>query len=169
MSHRYLILGLLADEPMTGYDIKKRVVSALSVATNASYGTLYPMLHKLLREGAVEVQEIPQVSRPSKKVYRISDQGQRELNDWLKQPPAADQIRREFLLKLYLGKDLPSTDLLSLVSSRRDEAEALLRTLRSESKTTSNLRQAWVMEYALSLCQAEIDWLTRLESQIGAA
>ena len=87
MSHQYLILGLLADEPMTGYDIKKRVVSALSMATSASYGTLYPTLHKLLKEGSVEVQEIPQVSRPSKKVYSITDQGKEVLRGWLQQPP----------------------------------------------------------------------------------
>lgn len=169
MSHRYLILGLLADEPMTGYDIKKRVASVLSAATNASYGTLYPTLHKLLDDGSVEVQEIPQVGRPSKKVYRITDQGRQELLGWLKQPPVADQIRREFLLKLYLGKDLPVSDLLSLVSSRRDEAEALLKTLRSERQTTSNLRQTWVMDYALSLCEAELHWLANLESQLGVA
>lgn len=169
MSHRYLILGLLAEQPMTGYDIKKRVEAALSAATNASYGTLYPTLHKLLNENAVDVQEVPQMSRPSKKVYRITDTGRRELHDWLRQPPAADQIRREFLLKLYLGKDLPPSELLGLVVARRGEAEAMLKTLRTEQKTISNPRQAWVMEYALSLCKAEIDWLTQLESKIGAA
>jgi PadR family transcriptional regulator, regulatory protein AphA len=169
MSHRYLILGLLAEQPMTGYDIKKRVEAALRAATNASYGTLYPTLHKLLKEGAVEVQEVPQVSRPSKKVYRITEKGRREVDRWLKQPPASDQIRREFLLKLYLGKDLPAEDLQSLVSSRRDEAEAMLRTLRAEQKGVNNPRQAWVMDYALSLCKAEIDWLAQLQAQIGVA
>jgi DNA-binding PadR family transcriptional regulator len=90
------------ESPMSGYDIKKQVNAVLSAATNASYGTLYPTLHKLLKEGAVEMQEVEQRGRPSKKVYRITDQGRRELREWLKQPAAADQIRREFLLKLYL-------------------------------------------------------------------
>src|SRR5690606_17582992 len=104
MSHRYLILGLLAERPMSGYDIKKHTNSALGTATNASYGTLYPMLHKLLEEGAVEMQEISQQGRPAKKLYRITDQGRAELQAWLKQPAAADQIRREFLLKFYLAR-----------------------------------------------------------------
>ncbi|MBC8099672.1 MAG: PadR family transcriptional regulator [Armatimonadetes bacterium] len=167
MSHRYLILGLLAEQPMTGYDIKKRVEAALSAATNASYGTLYPTLHKLLRESAVQVQEVLQVSRPSKKVYHLTEVGRQELYAWLKQPPAADQVRREFLLKLYLGKDLPDRDVLTLIISRRGEAESLLKTLRAGQKTISNPRQGWVMEYALSLTKAEIDWLAKLEAQIG--
>lgn len=155
---------------MTGYDIKKRVEAALSAATNASYGTLYPTLHKLLKEDAVGVQEVPQISRPSKKVYWITDKGRQEVDLWLKQPPAADQIRREFLLKLYLGKDLPARDLLSLVASRRGEAEALLRSLRTEQKIiNTNPRQAWVMDYALSMCKAEIDWLMQLEARISVA
>jgi PadR family transcriptional regulator AphA len=169
MSHRYLILGLLAESPMTGYDIKKQVKSALSAVTNASYGTLYPTLHKLLLEGAIEVQEIPQASRPAKKVYYLTGAGRELLDDWLRQPPAADQIRREFLLKLYLAKDLPPEDLRHMLVSRRGEAEAMLRSLRTELKLAKDDRQVWIIDYAVSMCQAEIDWLTQLEARIGAA
>src|SRR5215510_6189840 len=123
MSHRYLILGLLMESPMSGYDIKKRVHSALGAATQASYGTLYPMLHKLLAEDAVEVQEIEQQGRPSKKIYRITERGKREVQMWLKQPAAADQIRREFLLKLYLARHLPPHEMLELVMARREETQ----------------------------------------------
>lgn len=169
MSHRYLILGLLAERPMTGYDIKKRVKNALSAATNASYGTLYPTLHKLLTEGAIEVQEVPQVSRPSKKVYHLAAKGRKELEEWLRQPPAADQVRREFLLKLYLAKDMAADDVRQLLATRRGETEATLKSLRMEMKTVMNARHAWVLDYALSLYQAEMDWLNQLEAQIVTA
>jgi DNA-binding PadR family transcriptional regulator len=152
---------------MTGYDIKKRVRVALSAVTNASYGTLYPTLHRLLEEGAVEVHELPQKGRPAKKVYRITSKGQRELQGWLKQPASADQVRREFLLKLYLAKNLPKQDLLELVANRRDETEALLRSLHEEKEQASDTQQVWVADYALSLCQAEMDWLDNLEAQIA--
>lgn len=169
MSHRYLILGLLAEQPMTGYDIKKRIESGLSAATNASYGTLYPTLHKLHKEQAVEVQEVFQVSRPSKKVYHITERGQAELNEWLRQPAAADQVKREFLLKLYLAKGLPQDSLRGLLAQRRGEAEAQLRSLRAEIGSTSDQHQTWVIDYALSLCKAELDWLSQLEAKLGVA
>lgn len=152
---------------MSGYDIKKRVAGTLSTVTNASYGTLYPTLHRLLEEGAVEMQEIPQKGRPAKKVYQITKMGRNELREWLKQPAAADQIRREFLLKLYLAKNLPAQDLLALIETRRDENEALLKALRAEQNGTSDPQQALVMDYALSLCKAEMDWLKRFEDQIS--
>ncbi|MDX1994326.1 MAG: PadR family transcriptional regulator [bacterium] len=169
MSHRYLVLGLLAERPMTGYDIKKHVKAMLSAVTNASYGTLYPTLHKLLLEGAVEVNEVPQKGRPSKKVYRLTETGRKELDGWLKQPPASDQVRREFLLKLYLAKDLSPQQLKSLVATRLDEAQAMWRALQAEKNEIDNPRQAWVMEYALSQCKAELDWLQQLEAKIGVA
>lgn len=154
---------------MTGYDIKKRIQSALSAATNASYGTLYPTLHKLLSEHAVEVQEVMQMSRPSKKVYHITERGRQELIDWLRQPAAADQVKREFLLKLYLAKGLPDDTLRSLLAKRRDETEAQLKTLKAEMKSASDRYQEWVIDYALAIAKAEIEWITQLEAQLGVA
>jgi DNA-binding PadR family transcriptional regulator len=154
---------------MTGYDIKKYVKVVLSAVTNASYGTLYPTLHKLLVEGAVAVHEVPQKGRPSKKVYQITDAGREELESWLRQPAAADQIKREFLLKLYLARHLPPHHIRTLVISRRGEVEAMLATLKAEKSDADSPQQIWVMDYALSLCQAEMDWLKQLEASIGVA
>ncbi len=154
---------------MTGYDIKKRIQSALSAATNASYGTLYPTLHKLLSEHAVEVQEVMQMSRPSKKVYHITERGRQEFSDWLRQPAAADQVKREFLLKLYLAKELSNDMLRSLLAKRRDDTEAQLKMLKAEMKSASDRYQEWVIDYALAIAKAEIAWLTQLEAQLGVA
>jgi hypothetical protein len=44
-----------------------------------------------------------------------------------------------------------------------------LQTLREEKDGVSNPYQAWVMDYSLSQCEAEIDWLQQLENEIGAA
>jgi DNA-binding PadR family transcriptional regulator len=52
MSHRYLVLGLLSEAPMTGYDIKKRVCETMGMIASPSYGAVYQVLHRLLEEGA---------------------------------------------------------------------------------------------------------------------
>lgn len=166
MLHRYLVLGLLMDGPMSGYDIKKQVNSALGIITNASYGTLYPTLHKLLAEDAVHMQEVPQTGRPSKKVYRITDQGQQELLSWLRRPAAADQVRREFLLKLYLARNLDVKDVLSLVMSRREELEGTRRELQLGQADAANPQERWVVDYALAMCNAEVEWLKQVETHI---
>lgn len=151
---------------MSGYDIKKHVQKTLTAVTNASYGTLYPTLHKLLAEGSVAMQEIPQTARPSKKLYRITEQGRSELQVWLKEPPVSDQIRREFLLKVYLAQHLSKDDFRALLARRRDEAEVQLQALRQASHAPSSQWQKWVIAYALSQCAAEIEWLNQLTTEI---
>jgi PadR family transcriptional regulator AphA len=169
MSYKYLILGLLMERPMSGYDIKKEVKRTLGAITSASYGTLYPTLHKLLAEGCVEMQEIPQRSRPSKKLYSLTPQGQDELTTWLRQPAIGDQIRREFLLKLYLAKTLGEQELRTIVTNRRLETELLLHSLQQDMQNAKNPQQQWVVDYALAMCEAEMNWLKQFESQFDVA
>jgi DNA-binding PadR family transcriptional regulator len=169
MSHKYLILGLLAQNPMTGYDIRKHVKDVLSAVTNASYGTLYPTLHKLLEDGDVQVDEVEQGSRPSKKVYSITSRGQSALESWLKEPPADDKIRREFLLKFYFASNFAEQELHALLTRRRDEMRSKLESLRAERSETSNPRQQWIIDYAITIYRAEIDWLQQVEKEIIVA
>jgi DNA-binding PadR family transcriptional regulator len=165
MSYKFLILGLLAERPMSGYDIKKEVKRALNHITSASYGTLYPTLHKLLADGCVDVEEIPQRSRPSKKVYRITERGQLDLTAWLKQPAEADQVRREFLLKLYLAGSLSQQDVGGILARRRAEMETALQMLKASRNSSQSAHQRWVADYALCLCEAEAAWLAQVETQ----
>ncbi len=171
MSHRYLVLGLLAEGPMTGYEIKKRIGTALQSVTNASYGTLYPTLHRLLQEQAVYMEEHPQAHRPARKVYQITERGRRELELWLRQPAEADQVRREFLLKLFLARNLPPDELKALLQQRQRQAiaqlEALLQT-DTKDREGMPINQTWVRDYTIEIMQAELNWLNRLMQQLEA-
>lgn len=169
MSHKYLILGLLAQNPMTGYDMRKHVQNVLSVVTNASYGSLYPTLHKLLEDGAVQMDEIEQDNRPAKKIYRITAKGENDLQSWLKEPPAADNIKREFLLKVYFAQEMPSKDLRQMLLRRREEMQARLSSLFHEREATNDPRQKWILDYTLSMYQAEINWLEQVQSELSIA
>lgn len=169
MSYKYLVLGLLAERPMSGYDIKKHVKTVLGSITTASYGTLYPTLHKLLAEGDVEMQEVPQQGRPSKKVYYLTDQGKADLRKWLHQPAAADQVKREFLLKLYLAKHLEAPELRAMLAGRRTEAEMLVRTYEADKRNARTPEQEWLADYSLCLCHAELEWLQRFEADYVVA
>jgi DNA-binding PadR family transcriptional regulator len=169
MSPRNLILGLLVEQAMSGYDIKQYVETVLRTVTNASYGTLYPALHKLLDEGAVEMQEILQEDRPSKKVYRITDKGHQQLLDWLQQTPGEDQVRREFLLKLYFADSLDLDVTSTLLAARRRQTEVTLSSLEAERDAANDQRQRWIADYALLMCRAEIAWLDQIERQMDEA
>ena len=48
------ILGLLKEEPLHGYELKKRLDEGVAVVAGVSYGSLYPALRRLERMGAIE-------------------------------------------------------------------------------------------------------------------
>ena len=49
------ILGLLKEQPLHGYELKKRLGETLGFLWGVSYGSLYPALRRLERDGAIEI------------------------------------------------------------------------------------------------------------------
>ncbi|MEQ9440468.1 MAG: helix-turn-helix transcriptional regulator [Cyclobacteriaceae bacterium] len=71
-----IILKLLADhEKMYGYEIAQKVKELSEDKILLKEGSLYPALHKLLKEGLVEV-ETKHVGKRVRKYYSITKQGQ---------------------------------------------------------------------------------------------
>ncbi|RYG41694.1 PadR family transcriptional regulator, partial [bacterium] len=70
------VLGLLADSPMHGYELRKHVNGLLGWTRLLSYGTLYPCLKQLTRGGfiAADTETSPRGKRP-RIVYRLTAEG----------------------------------------------------------------------------------------------
>ena len=51
------ILGLLKENELHGYELKKRLTDALGPFSSVSFGSLYPCLARLERAGAVKAVE----------------------------------------------------------------------------------------------------------------
>src|SRR4026209_1573650 len=70
------ILGLLKEQAMHGYQLRKRLADTLGSFWQVSYGSLYPALKRLQKEGAVEmIFPKDQVGR-RKNVYRVTEKGE---------------------------------------------------------------------------------------------
>lgn len=50
------ILGLLMGDPLHGYEIRKQLAELLGISGAISYGSLYPTLGKLHRQGLIDTQ-----------------------------------------------------------------------------------------------------------------
>src|SRR5262249_23413891 len=60
------VLGLLADQPRHGYDLRKRLSETLGPPWGISFGSLYPALRRLERAGAIE--EVPETDTAPRSV-----------------------------------------------------------------------------------------------------
>lgn len=120
MSLRYALLGLLAEEPASGYDLTRKFERALArYAWHAKHSQIYPELNRLAEAELVTV--VDEGAR-GRRTYAITDSGRADLRNWLLDPPAAYDVRNEFVLRLFFMSTLD-----------RDEARSLLRTLADES------------------------------------
>ena len=100
----YVLLGLLSHEPMTGYEMKKRLDTALRFFWSGSYGSIYPTLNQLETEGKVTKENTSSNGR-EKITYSITEYGKEQLKEWLKKTVEKDELRYETLLKLFFGKE----------------------------------------------------------------
>lgn len=100
----YVLLGLLSHESLTGYEIKHKINSSLQMFWGASFGSIYPTLSLLERDGFV-TSENTSVNARERISYTITDTGREHLRKWLLIPTEKDEIRYETLLKLFFGNE----------------------------------------------------------------
>lgn len=104
---KYILLGLLAHSPQTGYSIKKSIEYEYSHFWQESYGQIYPTLKQLVEEGLAECMEAPdQCNGRGQKLYHITEAGRVVLMEWLSQAPDVEKLRYEILLKVSFGDSI---------------------------------------------------------------
>lgn len=90
-----LILSLLDEKPMYGYEMIREVEEKSSGIFSFKEGTLYPILHSLESQGLVECYWDTAASR-KRKYYRITEQGQshaqEKKSEWGVFRKAVDQV-----------------------------------------------------------------------------
>src|SRR5262245_9022229 len=100
----YMLLSLLAREPMSGYDLtarmklKQRFVPFWPI----SHTQIYPALAQLEQQGLVRYHIVDQQGvRPNKKVYELTEEGRTALRQWVESPTPLVVVRDEFYVKAY--------------------------------------------------------------------
>src|SRR3954468_7081379 len=86
-----VILGLLAHQPFSGYDMKQAVDRSTRFFWAGSYGQIYPELRRLEREGLIEGEDAPNGGR-TRRVYRLTAGGREALREGVVGPGGTTQV-----------------------------------------------------------------------------
>lgn len=121
-----VLLGMLAIEPMSGYDLGLTIRASVGHIWNESYGQIYPNLKRLTADGCVSSKTEKQKGKPDRCVYSITEKGRERLRKWLTVPPQPEIPRNEMLLKLFFGEQVPAPILIGYVERMAEERRALL-------------------------------------------
>lgn len=97
----YALLGLLAREPLTGYELTGRMWERIGFFWGARHSQIYPELARLEERGLVTHEPVEQDGKPDKKVYTSTEAGSAALTEWAAVPARPGPTRDEMTLKAY--------------------------------------------------------------------
>ena len=172
MSTEHTILGVISFTPCSGYDMKVEFEKGGAGMLSAlSFGSIYPRLKQLERDGLIKTLEVNTEGR-RKKVYELTAKGWQELAQWLDQPSDPPfPIHDELLLKMLFwgpaGQDREM--LIEHLQARRRETRHLLHELREwQSNGFSFIDEyaALVFNYGEMRLEAELVWLEKAIAQL---
>jgi DNA-binding PadR family transcriptional regulator len=180
------ILGLLKEQPLHGYELRKRLGESLGSVWGISYGSLYPALRRLEREGAIEIVEpapalspIPATgsldgdlaaarlrrpgkpSRRARKAYRITERGDARLDELLLADDAPDD-ERTFALKLVFCRHLEPDARLALLERRRAALSDRLSRARRSGGGRGDRYARSLFEHRAQSTQRDLEWIESL-------
>jgi DNA-binding PadR family transcriptional regulator len=159
----YFVLGLLEQQPMSGYDIKRLLERLNGLIGSSSFGHIYPTLHTLLEEGRVTVHVVTRENRPPKKVYTIKQEGRHALQEWLEGPFPSGPSQKALVMRLILAQGPSQRGLMAHLQQRRAHVVAHCEALEELSAESEQAGRGWQMalNYGLAVADAELGWLDR--------
>ncbi len=138
---RYVLLGLLAHCPQTGYAIKKAIEYEYSHFWQEGFGQIYPALKVLVAEGLAESAPAQSGANRGQIVYTITEKGRAELRDWLEKAPEIEKLRYELLLKISFGANTQTQVLLGHLDAFIARNEAYLAELSAFDEIFAQLKK----------------------------
>lgn len=131
MSLKHAILGFLALQPLSGYDLKKTFDTSVAHFWPADQSQIYRTLRQMYKEGLVTREVEKREDLIDRKLYQISAAGEAELDAWLADPGPLTETREPFLIRLFFGGRLDNETLLALLRAEKAQVDAVYTLLRS--------------------------------------
>ena len=126
-----MLLGFLMSGSMTGYALKKKFSLSFSFFSGLSYGSIYPALKKMEKEGWLNLEVEIQDGSPNRKVYTITDEGRRVFLENLRAPFALELPKNAFLARLFFFSYLPAEERLDTANRHLETVREVQRNIRA--------------------------------------
>jgi len=172
------VLGLLKEQELHGYELKKRLSDVFGFSSAVSFGSLYPALARLEAAGAVQViagdtsgdrlgegagaQPERRAGR-RRKVYAITPLGATMLEELLASIQVSSEDDRSFSLRLAFASYLPAERRLGLLLQRRAVLGERLAQLAARARARRDDRYMRVLfQRQQEELSSNVSWLDQL-------
>ena len=167
VSLKYGVLGLLAEEPLHGYEVKNRFEAMLGGTWEVNIGQVYTTLQRLERDGLVR--PVGERGDRGKLLYELAEPGRKALTEWLAQPDSGPQeLHEDIYVKLLLAARVANGNLAPLLARQK---RAYLQRLRDLNGLEERARRsgrndlARLLRGALLHTEADLKWVDELTAE----
>lgn len=169
------LLGLLADAPMHGYELRSRLIELLGTVRSYSYGSLYPALRRLETAGLIAVEQpitdpdsVPLTSKRRRLTYHITATGKEHLATLLAEAGPQAATDEGFGVHLAFFPKTTVDARLRILQARRRRIEERREGLRTSMARAVQRMDDYTLqlhELAMEASEREVKWLSDLISR----
>lgn len=165
------VLGLLHENPLHGYELRKQLNVVLGWGRVLSYGSLYPALKKMLKSGWItEHVTAPEagagVSRRQRIVYELTPAGDERFAKLMSEAGPATWEDDNFDVRFAFFGRTDREIRLRILEGRRTRLEERLERFQQETASrgaqTHNSYAAELRRHGLESVEREVRWLSDL-------
>jgi DNA-binding PadR family transcriptional regulator len=177
MSVKYALLGILCEKECHGYTLKEAFDRRVGTFWSLNYGQIYQTLERMQRDGLVESYDEPQDRRPDRRVYRATEFGHQDFQEWLRRPiPRPRVLRDELFIKLLFLERHDRTLVPHLIESQKSIYMKHMRQLTEQKLALARqpahdgkLVTETLIDAALFHAEADVRWLAHCDQRFRAA
>jgi DNA-binding PadR family transcriptional regulator len=172
MSVRHAILGLLAQRPRHGYDLRAAFSAVVGGDENwdVKPAQIYTTLERLEEAGLVEcTSDMGEGEEPARRIYAITTQGDAVLREWFASGVVPEHQRDEFFVKLMTALVSGEADTSRLVQTQRATLYQELHaatTMRDSYNPQTEMAQILLLDKSIMHLEADLRWLDFAELRL---
>ena len=169
MSVPHALLALLSEGPKYGLRLQNEFQWRTGEVWPLNVGQVYTTLQRLERDGLVESDDENGEGSGSRKRYRITPAGDRELAEWLRTPPdLVPPPRDELVIKVLVALEVPGTDVHEVLQvHRRRVIEVMQRyTQIKAAAREDDVALALVADAELFRLEGIVRWLDAADARL---
>ena len=162
------ILGILETSPLHGYQIRKQLGGELGPFRALSYGSLYPALKRMVREGLLGADAGDESTRGSRRYkieYRLTDAGKARLHEELAEAGTSTWEDDAFDVRFSMFDRTDSVTRLRILEGRRTRLAQRLEDTGMNLRRVRERQDGYTAElhrHGLETVEREVEWLDRL-------
>lgn len=167
---QYILLGLIEQKGMSGYDLKEVFKNEIGEFWQAEHSQIYPTLKKLEEKGWISSTITIVGTKLEKKVYSITPLGKEQVNDWLfNQPNELASFKDEFILKLYFIKENDQQAIQDILTEQQRLHRLKLEHLYARREVifpgkkalNGDIGHYLILDHAINREQCTLTWIER--------